>query len=203
MKKKVIKIVWELPECRKGLAGSIDKFIGPGATRAEKNLQFYIPLGAAFILVLISYIKSWGWSVTQTAIAALITVDMVGGIITNATSSAKRWYFRDGQGFKEHISFISLHFFQLVLISYFFLDFDLLWIVFTGSYMLFACAVVLKTQLYLQRPVSFLLYSISITLSLYIFKIPEHLEWFLPFFYLKLLISHCLREEPYRPTLDD
>ncbi len=33
-------------------------------------------------------------------------------------------------------------------------------------------------------------------------KIPEYLEWFLPLFYLKLLLSHCLIEEPYRPEIE-
>jgi len=36
-------------------------------------------------------------------------------------------------------------------------------------------------------------------LTINCFAAPQGLEWFLPLFYLKLLISHVLREEPYRP----
>jgi len=197
-----IKIDWNLPEIRNGLGGKIDKFIGPGATTAEKNLQLYIPFGVALAVGLLAVLQDWGWSLGQTIVAVLITVDMCGGIITNATSTAKRWYFREGEGFKQHISFVSLHFIQLALISYFFLDFDIPWLLLTGGYMMLACTIILKTPLYLQRPVSFSLYALSILLSLYVFKAPEYLEWFLPFFYLKLLISHCLREEPYRSEVE-
>lgn len=197
-----MNINWNIPEIRSGLGGQIDKIIGPGATKSEKNIQLYILFGVAAILGLLAIMQNWGWSLGQIIVALLITVDMTGGVITNATSTAKRWYFREGQGFKEHISFISIHFMQLALISYFFLDFDILWIVLTGGYMMLACTIILKAPLYLQRPISFSLYGLSLILSLYVFKAPEYLEWFLPLFYLKLLISHCLREEPYRPEAE-
>ncbi len=124
---------------------------------------------------------------------------IVGGIITNATSSPKRWYHRKGMGFKQHMSFISPHFVQLILFSWAFLDFDRLWILLTGGYMALACTVVLKTPLYLQRPIALTAYSTGLVLSLYVFDSASGLEWFLPLFYLKLLVSHILREEPYRP----
>jgi hypothetical protein len=31
---------------------------------------------------------------------------------------------------------------------------------------------------------------------------PQGLEWFLPLFYLKLLVSHLPTEEPYRPAAE-
>ena len=126
-------------------------------------------------------------------------MDIIGGIITNATSTAKRWFHREGQGFKQHMSFILTHFVQLSLYSWAFLNFDIMWIVVIGGYMVLACSLVMKTPLYLQRPVALTLYSLSVIISIYWAQAPQGLEWFLPLFYLKLLVSHVLREEPYRP----
>ncbi len=36
-----MKIDWSVPQARAGFWGGIDKLIGPGATKAEKNLQLY------------------------------------------------------------------------------------------------------------------------------------------------------------------
>jgi len=194
-----MKIDWNVPDTRLGFWGVIDKLIGPGATKAEKKLQLYIPFGAGILLVVYAYIAQHGWSWSQYLIAGLLTVDIVGGIITNATSSAKRWFHREGQGFTQHIRFILTHFAQLSLFSWAFLEFDLMWIVMAGGFMVLACMLILQTPQYLQRPVALMLYSLSLLLAIYLFAAPQGLEWFLPLFYLKLLISHVLREEPYRP----
>lgn len=194
-----MKIEWKVPHARTGFLGCIDKLIGPGATKAEKNLQLYVPFIAGFSIVTYAYIAQLGWTTVQLVIAGLLTVDIVGGIITNATSSAKRWFHRAGQGFKQHLSFVAIHFVQLFLFSWFFLDFDRVWIAVIGGYMMLACSLIMQTPLYLQRAVALTLYSISLLIALYWASPPPGLEWFLPFFYLKLLVSHILREEPYRP----
>ena len=45
------RIDWELPPLRDGWRGQIDKFVGPGATKAEINLQLYLPIIAIAIVV--------------------------------------------------------------------------------------------------------------------------------------------------------
>ncbi len=194
-----MKIDWHFPPARTGFFGVIDKLIGPGATNAEKKLQLYIPFMAGFAVVAHAYFNDleWGWG--QYLIAGLITVDIVGGIITNATSSAKRWFHREGQGFKQHMGFISIHFVQLTMLSWAFLDFDVFWIASVGGYMMLASAVILLTPLYLQRPIALIMYALAIVLITYQFTPLPDLVWFLPLFYIKLLLSHVLREEPYRP----
>lgn len=197
-----MKIDWHVPPSRKGFKGQVDKLIGPGATPAEKNLQSYVPILAGGFLLFYAVSAELDWSIAQYLVALLLTIDMVGGVITNATSSAKRWFHRAGEGFKAHMGFISIHFIQLTLFSWFFLGLDLVWIVYVGAYMLLASATILLTPQYLQRPVALTLYGISVLLSLYVFESVAGLEWFLPIFYLKLLISHLLKEEPYRPEAD-
>lgn len=194
-----MKIDWNFPEPRLGIKGGIDKFCGPGATRLEMILQSVVPIFAGFVAAYYGYLGEFGWSVTQYLICFVIGFDIMGGIITNSTSSGKRWYHRAGQGFTEHMFFILLHFIQITTIACLYMDFDLLWIFTVGSYLVVASTVILIIPLYLQRPVAFTLYSIAIVLSIYLLETPVGLEWFLPLFYLKLLVSHILREEPYRP----
>jgi hypothetical protein len=192
------KIVWELPENRKGWGGFIDWLIGPGATSAEKWLQF-APSWAFTAIIVYLGIYEFGWTWGQNIVIGYIALDMLGGVLTNATSSAKRWFHREGEGYKQHISFLSMHFIQLTLVNYFFMEFSPIWIITIGIYMLIVCTVVLKSPQYLQRPLSLGLFVGSLMLSLYVFESPQHLEWFLPVFFLKLQISHILKEEPYRP----
>ena len=195
-----MKIDWQLPAHRKGVKGQLDKLIGPGATRAEKQIQSYVPLFGTGVLALYAFYAELGWSIGQYVVALILTIDILGGIITNATSSAKRWYHKEGEGFAQHMRFICIHFIQLLLFSYFFLDFNLVWVLLTGGYLILASIMILLTPLYLQRPVALIFYALSLILSLYVFESTEGLQWFLPLFYLKLLISHLLKEEPYRPV---
>ena len=194
-----MNIDWKVPELSSGWRGQIEKIIGPGATTAEKNLQLYVPLVAVALVIIIGLQENYDWTWVQYAVAAFFALDMVGGIATNLTSAAKRWNFREGNGFKQHMTFVGLHIVQLTMLSYFFLDFDILWIATIYGFLMLSCAFILMFPLYLQRPVSGMVYSLALVLSLYLFKSPEHLEWFLPLFFFKLLISHVVQEEPYRP----
>ena len=194
-----MKISWELPPARPGFLGWIDKFIGPGATKAEKNLQLYPPLALAVGVVVFGLVNQVDWSIWQYLIIAGLAVDMLGGVLTNATSAAKRWFFREGEGFRAHMTFVALHLMQTVLFSWAFLDLNLVWIVGVYAVLLGGSACILKTPLYLQRPVAALIYVGALFLSLYVFETAPYLEWFLPVLFYKILVSHVLREEPYQP----
>ena len=93
------------PQPRSGwLLGAIDQFIGPGATTAEVVLQ----LSAAFAVGLLCLLSYWKETSTEenvlvmskvsSVVVLLLGVDLIGGVVTNSTSAAKRWYHRDGQG---------------------------------------------------------------------------------------------------------
>ncbi|MFV9503375.1 MAG: hypothetical protein AB4911_02300 [Oscillochloridaceae bacterium umkhey_bin13] len=83
-----VVINWHYPPPR----DAFDRFIGPGATRAEILLQFVPTLLIALTLIAVAIIKAWGWTPVQLIVAGLLMLDMVGGVITNATSAGKRWY---------------------------------------------------------------------------------------------------------------
>lgn len=192
-------INWKYPPPRSGFAGAFDKFFGPGTTRAEAWLEAVFCLGAGIAMPLYAYLNGFEWSLVQYILAAWIAFDMVGGIITNATSSAKRWYHRPGQGFKAHFSFIALHIGYLFLVAWLFRSMD--WMYFGGlsAFLLLAAFIVLRAPLYLQRPLAFGMVVIAFLFNRYGFSPTMGLEWFVPFLFIKLLASHALREEPYRP----
>lgn len=188
------------PMPRPGLAGVIDRFIGPGATRAELLLQGIVPILFALAALYWALRSGTTWSWAQYTLCFLLAFDIFGGVITNATSSAKRWYHRAGQGFKQHFGFVLLHLLHLVVVSWLFLGMNISWVVVSGGYLLLSATVILLIPLYLQRPVGLIAYSGALLLGIYALEQPEGLEWFLPLFYLKLLVSHLLQEEPYRPV---
>ncbi|WP_299421135.1 hypothetical protein [uncultured Shimia sp.] len=194
-----MKISWDLPQKRKGIAGVIDGLIGPGATPAEKALQLYLPFGFGAIVLLAGLVLDFGWSVAQFVVIAVLAVDMMGGVITNATSTAKRWFFREGQGIKQHLGFVAMHVAQTALFGWAFMDLDLLWIGSVFVVLFGFSAAILTMPLYLQRPIASFLFVVAMFLSLYLFETPQEVQWFLPMLYYKILISHVLREEPYQP----
>ena len=193
-------IDWHFPPPRSGFAGAWDKFVGPGATRAEMALQLAIPAVAAIAAPLYASQVVEAWSAAQYIVCCLLAFDIAGGVVTNATSSAKRWYHRAGQGFKQHFGMASLHLVHIIVASWLYLGLDIAWILIAGGYLLVSAAVVLAAPQYLQRPIAFLGYACGLLISMYLLRQPVGLEWFLPLFYLKLLVSHLPKEEPYRPV---
>ncbi|RKF13684.1 hypothetical protein DBZ36_18095 [Alginatibacterium sediminis] len=197
-----MRVNWNFPLPRAGYKGLIDKSIGPGATKDEKNLQLFVPLLAGLALIGVAYFGRYSWSWSQYLVAYVLAVDMVGGIITNSTSSAKRWFHREGRGVKQHLGFVAIHFAQLALFSWVFLGSDLWWVFITGSYMMISAGIILKTSLHMRRPVALSLYALSVVLTSHYLDSAPGLEWFLPLFYLKLLVCHLLKEAPFRPQMN-
>jgi hypothetical protein len=189
---------WAYPSPRPGLLGIIDRLTGPGATAAELVLQF-LPSLLAAIAVPTYAIHQLSWSPLQLAIASLLAFDIVGGIMTNATSAAKRWYHRPEQGLWLHLGFIAVHGIHLAAVAWLFRSGDSLYFFSTYGYLMVASLIILNLPLYLQRPTAFLFYSFALLLHVYIFIPVTGLEWFLPFLFMKLLVSHLLKEYPYKP----
>jgi hypothetical protein len=194
-----LKTEQTFPEPRRGLLGEWDKFVGPGQTRAEFWLVMIPSLVGGLALAGYAQWQGLTWGPAQYIVAVLLAFDLVGGVITNATATAKRWYHRDGQGRRQHISFVAVHAAQLFLVAWLFRGMD--WpyfVVFYGYLMAASLAIVFVPQ-YLQRPVALLLVVGAILLEAYGFPATPGMEWFVAVFFLKLLISHLLKEAPYQP----
>lgn len=188
---------WNFPTPRSGLPGSWDKFVGPGATNTE-NAMSLVPATLAGIALLIYQANAnLGWSPVQQIIAVFIAFDMFGGVTTNATSSAKRWYHRQGQTFFHHFNFVVIHILQIALVGGLFADWDWSFIAMVYGYLLLATSIVLVTPRRIQRSVALLLTCSAVMLQLYVLEPIPGFEWFVPVLFIKLLISHLVYEEPY------
>jgi hypothetical protein len=194
-----MNIDWTPPEPRRGLLGEWDKFVGPGQTRAEFWLILIPSVVATLALAGYARLQGLNWNLVQTIVAMLLAFDLMGGVITNATSTAKRWYHRDGQGTVQHIGFIAVHAVHIFLVAWLFRGMDWLYFGVFYSCLLAASLIILSVPLYLQRPVAFLLYGGVVLISFYRFSPTPGFEWFVPVFFMKLLLSHLLKEAPYRP----
>jgi hypothetical protein len=129
----------------------------------------------------------------------LLVFDLMGGVITNATATAKRWYHRPGQGWFQHMGFVAVHAVHITLVAWLFRGSDWFYFYVYYAYLLIASLVITGVQLYLQRPVALLLLVGALLLNIYGLLPTPGLEWFVPLFFRKLLVSHLLKEEPY-PT---
>jgi hypothetical protein len=188
---------WEFPPPRHGLAGSWDRFIGPGATAGEQLLSLIPAVTFAGAVAVYAYVERLLWSPWQYLVAVLLAFDIIGGIATNATSAAKRWYHRPSRSSRQHFGFAALHVVYIFLVAWLFCPHFLGFFVFHSTYLLVSALIVLAVSPYLERATALLLLCAGILLSLYVVVSPAGLEWFPPFLYLKLLVSHLVREEPY------
>ncbi|NTW09360.1 MAG: hypothetical protein HGA28_07310 [Anaerolineaceae bacterium] len=192
-----MQIEWNPPEPRGGWRGEWDKFVGPGQTRAELWLILVPSLLAGLAAPLYAHFSGLGWTTLQIIVAGVIALDLVGGVVTNATTAAKRWYHRPGQSWRQQLAFISVHFIHLFLVAWLFLKMD--WMFFIGfyTYLIAASLIITRVRLYLQRPVALLLFLGVLLLAFYMSKPVPGLEWFIPVFFLKLLVSHLPKEAPF------
>ena len=192
-----MQVDWNPPEPRAGLAGQWDRFMGPGLHPAELWLILLPSLAMTVGVVVYATTQNLGWTAVRFLIAALIAFDLTGGVITNATTTAKRWYHRPGQGMKEHVGFTAVHFIHPLLVAWLFRGGDWLYFAVAYGYLMGAAVLILRTAWGRQRPLAMLFWLGGVLLSLYAFTPTPGLEWFLPFFYAKLLVSHLLKEAPF------
>jgi len=181
------------PEPRAGLLGEWDKFVGPGQTPAELWLILIPSLLAGLAAPLYAQYVRLGWSTLQMVAAGLVALDLTGGVVTNATVTASRWYHRPGQGWKQHMGFIAVHALHIALVAWLFRGGDWLYFAVYYTYLLVASLVITRVQPDLQRPVALLLLVGVLLVNLYALLPTPGLEWFVPVFFLKLLVSHLVK----------
>ncbi len=194
-----IKIDWTY-------SGKPDGFFGTGATPIEQGLVWGFGLFGTAILGWVAWTRSIPWAWWQYAVAVLLALDVLGGVVANALNSCKRFYHAPLQpeetGFtalsKNHYAFVAFHIHTIVagiLFGGFNLGYGLFWY----AALIFSTVFVLNFPLHLQRPIAFGLIMTAILVNLYVIHPVVGFEWLVPALFLKLIYGHLVREEPYRP----
>ncbi|AHC14075.1 hypothetical protein [Salinispira pacifica] len=189
---------WRFPEPGTGPAGILDQLTGPGPEQAELVLQFgaaVLSAGAAGIW----YASRSSGPVWLLAVTIFLAFDIGGGVITNATSTAKRWFHRQDRSAWSHMAFQMAHLLHIAVVSFLYGDARWTLLLILSGALIAGSGIVLLTPLYLKRPAAFGLYGAMVVLLPRLAEVPAGLEWFIPLFYLKLILGHLLPEEPYRP----
>ncbi|MFF8837450.1 hypothetical protein [Streptomyces sp. NPDC015130] len=194
-----IEIDWDIPKTPPGLAGRVERFMGPGKTRSETAVE--IAGLAVCALLLFAGIRASGswreWSGPQCAVVALAGLDLIGGVLTNATNAAKRWYHRPGPGTRRsRLLFVSAHMLHLLAVGLVVLSGDWPWTLGNAALLLTGAAVVEFSPLHLKRLVSMSALTAAVLVNLYWLDVPYVLAWFAPLFFLKLLVCHLVPEAP-------
>ncbi|MBK0420274.1 hypothetical protein JD276_14665 [Leucobacter sp. CSA1] len=186
--------------------GKPDPIFGTGATRAEKSLANITGLvGAAGITALaLGTNASWNWA--QYVLAAILSFDVVGGVIANGLNSAKRDHFGshgetpESFGMKlvrRPILFSALHL-HPILIALAFAPTLWWWGAFWYLFTLAGTIAVRRSALYLQRPVALAFCALA-GITAFFTPAPDLWEWLPVLLTMKLVLAHSVQEEPYRP----
>jgi hypothetical protein len=186
--------------------GKPDFLMGTGATRAERVLVWTGALIGAGLYLYFFLTGAYVWAWWQYALAALMALDVGGGVVANTLNSCKRFYHTPplptepwyAPLLKNHLVFTAMHGYPFVIAWVF--DGGLVYGVFWYVTMLAAALIVLRTPLYLQRPTAFLIILMALLVHLYGVTPPPGFEWFMPALLLKIIYGHLVREEPYRPA---
>ncbi|MFF0550869.1 hypothetical protein ACFYUL_18115 [Streptomyces sp. NPDC004311] len=194
-----LRISWEIPATPPGLAGRLERFMGPGKTRSESAVETLGLIGCALLLAagLWESGAAREWTAGQLVVVALAGLDLIGGVLTNATNAAKRWYHRADRGARRaRLVFVSAHLLHLAAVGLYVLSGDLAWTAGNAVLLLGGAAAVEFAPVHLRRPVSMAVLMAAVLVNLFWLPVPAALAWFAPLFFLKLLVCHLVPEAP-------
>ncbi|MEV7171478.1 hypothetical protein ACIPRL_18660 [Streptomyces sp. NPDC090085] len=194
-----LRISWEIPATPPGLAGRLERFMGPGKTRSESAVETVGLIGCALLLAagLWESGAAREWTAGQLVVVALAGLDLIGGVLTNATNAAKRWYHRADRGARRaRLVFVSAHLLHLAAVGLYVLSGDLAWTAGNAVLLLGGAAAVEFAPVHLRRPVSMAVLMAAVLVNLFWLPVPAALAWFAPLFFLKLLVCHLVPEAP-------
>lgn len=200
-----VQISWEIPATPPGLAGRLERFMGPGKSRSESVVETLGLLGCASLLAagLLTSGIARDLSTAQLVVVALAGLDLIGGVLTNATNAAKRWYHRADPGARRaRLLFVSAHLIHLAAMGLVVLSGDLTWTLTNAALLLGGAATVEYAPLHLRRPVAMALLTAAVLANLFWLPVPTALAWFAPLFFLKLLVCHLVPEAPLERKRD-
>ncbi len=194
------KSLWKDP-------GKTDILIGTGATRLEKIIGWLTGILGASLYLYFYLNNSFNWSNWQYLLASLIAFDVVGGAVANALNSCKRFYQSSPKYnepnymrlLKNKLFFAAIHVHPLI-VGCLFGSLDWLYGLFWYIALQTSVLITIKSPLYLSRPIAISSVAIAILLNDYAIEPIAGFEWFIPLLFIKIVLGHSVREEPYRST---
>jgi hypothetical protein len=186
--------------------GKPDFLLGTGATKAEQALGWTASLFGAGLFGYFYWMDTFHWAGWQYLVAGLLAFDVIGGVVANSLNSCKRFYHSSARAdepaytplVKNHLAFTAFHV-HTILVALLYERTNLLYGFFWYALLVAFTVAILKTPLYLRRPLAFLFIALAILLNLYFVTPVAGFEWLVPALYIKILYGHLVREEPYRP----
>jgi len=185
----------------------IDILIGTDATKSEKLLGWMAGIAGASLYLYFALNHTFNWSIWQYLLASFIAFDVVGGAVANSLNSCKQFYRSSPRAnepiylrlVKNKLFFAAIHIHPLVIGSCFG-SIDLLSGLFWYVALLVSVLITMKAPLYLSRPIAISFVAIAIILNYYAIEPIVGFEWFIPLLFLKIVLGHTVKEEPYRST---
>ncbi|MCE9670543.1 hypothetical protein LY474_22315 [Myxococcus stipitatus] len=192
-----LRIDWTIPATPAGWEGGLERFMGPGRSRVELAVE----LGGGAVTAGLLGLLIWrgperdAWSWPQTLVVVLIALDLVGGVLTNATNAAKRWYHRDANPWPR-LGFVASHLLHLTAVGLLLLGQDWTWSLSNAVLLLGSAVLIERIPAEGKRPVAMAAFMVALIVNLALFPLPPSLAWIPPLFYLKLLVGHLVPEAP-------
>lgn len=195
---------WSVPP------GRPDPVFGTGASVPEKLLACLgASVGLAYLIFLCSA-HQIVWPKWQWCVAIILTIDVAGGVVANHLNSAKRFYHspvqaseRGAVGWikKRPTMFAALHV-HTVAVYWIWLPQSLLVGAIWYVILVASATAVARAPLYLARPLASTLVLIALLLSAGVLPVPVGFGWLPTALFLKIVLGHSVREEPYGPLGD-
>ncbi len=187
--------------------GRADLLCGTDATRAERWLAYGMAAVLTAVVLMLDLTAEEpiapGW---RLLVLALFAYDIAGGAVANMLNSCKRFYHspvQPGEGRSARLAknprlFTAIHI-HPVIAAYLFEGSVLMGVIW---YLLLqaSIATILAMPLYLRRAGASAIVLLAMFGSWSVLPLGQGLEWFVPCLFMKMVLGHAVREEPYRQT---
>jgi hypothetical protein len=192
------RLEWEGPPPRPGLRGYWDLLVGPGAERSEVRLWLGVAFATAALSVAYPLASGAPWAWWQLALAAVLAFDVCGGVAVTASTPAKRWYHRHGEGARAKAAFVAGHLPHGAAVALLFHPEPASYFLAYALVLAPATAAVLLAGIYIRRPVAMVATATGIFVLVAWPGPTPWLEWFEPMILMKLIAGHLVFEAPFR-----
>jgi len=192
-------IDWTIPPTAPGWGGRMERFMGPGKTRAETTVELVGGvLGIAAIVAVAATDEAVrAWSSLQIGLGAVLALDLVGGALTNATNSAKRWYHRPGpKRVRSRLMFLAAHVVHLAVVAFLLLQDGATWW-WTHLILLAASSLLIEAMpVEVKRATAVAALVCAVALGQAIAPVDGVMALVPVLLYLKLVLGHLVPEAP-------